>query len=82
MDCEELDTLCIKDQTLTNESMLYLRYIKTSFGFVLFGVIFYNIFIVSCVAGSEKVVGWALSHHLMQNPEADPETRVVLSAER
>lgn len=37
---------------------------------------------VLCVAGSEKVVGWALSHHLMQNPEADPETKVVLSAER
>ncbi|KAK9926662.1 hypothetical protein M0R45_023877 [Rubus argutus] len=50
MDCEGLDTLCIKDQTLTIES-------------------------------SEKVVGWALSHHLMQNPEADPGTRVVLSAE-
>ncbi|KAL6177620.1 hypothetical protein ACLB2K_049145 [Fragaria x ananassa] len=50
MECEGLDTLSIKDQTLTNES-------------------------------SEKVVGWALSHHLMQNPEADPETKVVLSAE-
>ncbi|KAM5571689.1 hypothetical protein ABKV19_011998 [Rosa sericea] len=50
MECEGLDTLSIKDQTLTNES-------------------------------SEKVVGWALSHHLMENPEADPETRVVLSAE-
>ncbi|XP_050376361.1 uncharacterized protein LOC126793782 [Argentina anserina] len=50
MECGGLDTLSIKDQTLTNES-------------------------------SDKVVGWALSHHLMQNPEADPETNVVLSAE-
>ncbi|XP_009375231.2 uncharacterized protein LOC103964067 isoform X2 [Pyrus x bretschneideri] len=50
LECEGLETLCIKDQTLTNES-------------------------------SDKVVGWALNHHLMQNPEADPETKVVLSAE-
>ncbi|XP_050151082.1 uncharacterized protein LOC126625984 isoform X4 [Malus sylvestris] len=50
LECEGLETLCIKDQTLTNES-------------------------------SDKVVGWALNHHLMQNPEADPETKVVVSAE-
>ncbi|KAF3436863.1 hypothetical protein FNV43_RR19616 [Rhamnella rubrinervis] len=50
MECEGLETLCIKDQTLTNES-------------------------------TEKVIGWALSHHLMQNPEADPEARLVLSCE-
>ncbi|KAL5543937.1 hypothetical protein UlMin_007721 [Ulmus minor] len=50
MECEELETLCIKDQTLTNES-------------------------------AEKVVGWALSHHLMQNPEADPDGRLTLSSE-
>ncbi|XP_022137420.1 uncharacterized protein LOC111008871 isoform X6 [Momordica charantia] len=50
MDCEGLEALCIKDQTLTNES-------------------------------AEKVVGWALSHHLMQNLEADPDSRVLLSSE-
>ncbi|XP_038894020.1 uncharacterized protein LOC120082789 isoform X1 [Benincasa hispida] len=50
MDCEGLETLCIKDQTLTNES-------------------------------AEKVVGWALSHHLMQNLDADPDSRVLLSSE-
>ncbi|XP_023519528.1 uncharacterized protein LOC111782918 isoform X1 [Cucurbita pepo subsp. pepo] len=50
MDCEGLETLCIKDQTLTNES-------------------------------AEKVVGWALSHHLMQNLEADPDSRILLSCE-
>ncbi|KAH7528235.1 hypothetical protein FEM48_Zijuj05G0051000 [Ziziphus jujuba var. spinosa] len=50
MECEGLETLCIKDQTLTNES-------------------------------TEKVVGWALSHHLMQNPEADPDARLALSRE-
>ncbi|KAK8659022.1 hypothetical protein V6N13_029237 [Hibiscus sabdariffa] len=48
--CEGLETLCIKDQTLTNES-------------------------------AEKVVGWALSHHLMQNPEAGSGSRLVLSCE-
>ncbi|GMJ05859.1 hypothetical protein like AT4G02480 [Hibiscus trionum] len=48
--CEGLETLCIKDQTLTNES-------------------------------AEKVVGWALSHHLMQNPEAGSDSRLVLSCE-
>ncbi|KAJ0047699.1 hypothetical protein Pint_15686 [Pistacia integerrima] len=50
MECEGLETFCIKDQSLTNES-------------------------------AEKVVGWALSHHLMQNPEADPDARLVLSCE-
>ncbi|XP_022738969.1 uncharacterized protein LOC111291460 isoform X3 [Durio zibethinus] len=50
MECEGLETLCIKDQTLANES-------------------------------AEKVVGWALSNHLMQNPEADADSRLVLSCE-
>ncbi|TYH61570.1 hypothetical protein ES332_D07G061700v1 [Gossypium tomentosum] len=50
MECKGLETLCIKDQTLTNES-------------------------------AEKVVGWALSHHLMQHPEADADVRLVLSCE-
>ncbi|KAL6996983.1 hypothetical protein U1Q18_007108, partial [Sarracenia purpurea var. burkii] len=30
---------------------------------------------------AEKVVGWALSHHLMQNPKADADARLVLSSE-
>ncbi|XP_039059321.1 uncharacterized protein LOC120203025 isoform X2 [Hibiscus syriacus] len=50
MECEGLETLCIKDQTLANES-------------------------------AEKVIGWALSHHLMQHPEADADSRLVLSCE-
>uniref|UniRef100_A0A2P2LWR9 Uncharacterized protein LOC8266316 isoform X2 n=1 Tax=Rhizophora mucronata TaxID=61149 RepID=A0A2P2LWR9_RHIMU len=50
MECDGLDKLCIKDQTLTNES-------------------------------AEKVIGWALSHYLMQNPEADGDARPVLSSE-
>ncbi|XP_065873285.1 uncharacterized protein [Euphorbia lathyris] len=50
MECEGLETLCIKDQSLTSES-------------------------------AEKVIGWALSHHLMNNPEADAEARLVLSCE-
>ncbi|KAM7475733.1 hypothetical protein LguiB_022976 [Lonicera macranthoides] len=50
LDCGGLETLCIKDQSLTNES-------------------------------AEKVVGWALSHHLMQNPQADPDARIALSSE-
>ncbi|XP_057972333.1 uncharacterized protein LOC131160549 isoform X2 [Malania oleifera] len=52
LECDGFETLCIKDQTLTNES-------------------------------AEKVVGWALSHHLMQNPtaNADADARLVLSSE-
>lgn len=34
------------------------------------------------IAGAEKVVGWAVSHYLMSNPEADADTRLVLSSER
>ncbi|XP_027339693.1 uncharacterized protein LOC113853311 isoform X2 [Abrus precatorius] len=48
--CEGLETLCIKDQTLTIEN-------------------------------AEKIVGWALSHHLMQNSETDPDTKLGLSCE-
>ncbi|XP_019463060.1 PREDICTED: uncharacterized protein LOC109361970 isoform X1 [Lupinus angustifolius] len=50
MECEGLETLCIKDQTLTNEN-------------------------------AEKIVGWALSHHLMQNSAADPDSKLVLSCD-
>ncbi|MED6223658.1 hypothetical protein PIB30_076211 [Stylosanthes scabra] len=50
LECEGLETVCIKDQTLTNEN-------------------------------AEKIVGWALSHHLMQNSEADPDVKLVLSCE-
>ncbi|ESW27532.1 hypothetical protein PHAVU_003G210300 [Phaseolus vulgaris] len=50
MECEGLDTLCIKDQTLTNEN-------------------------------AEKIIGWALSHHLMQNSEAKPDSKLVLSCD-
>ncbi|KAK7265565.1 hypothetical protein RJT34_33186 [Clitoria ternatea] len=50
LECEGLETLCVKDQTLTNEN-------------------------------AEKIVGWALSHHLMQNSEAKPDSKLVLSCE-
>ncbi|KAL1563633.1 hypothetical protein AAHA92_06074 [Salvia divinorum] len=53
LECDGLETLNIKDQTVTNES-------------------------------AEKVVGWALSHHLMENPGAEADStdsRVVLSVE-
>ncbi|KAJ0548288.1 putative transcription factor interactor and regulator FHA-SMAD family [Helianthus annuus] len=50
LECDGLETLCIKDQLLTNE-------------------------------GAEKAVGWALSHHLMQHAQANPDARLVLSNE-
>nr|XP_043637759.1 uncharacterized protein LOC122608730 isoform X2 [Erigeron canadensis] len=51
LDCSNLDALCIKDQTLTNES-------------------------------AEKVIGWALSHHFMQNYEASTkDAKPVISNE-
>jgi len=37
---------------------------------------------VSYIADAEKIIGWALSHHLMQNPEADPNSKLVFSCER
>ncbi|KAK4370787.1 hypothetical protein RND71_010262 [Anisodus tanguticus] len=48
LECNGLETLCIKDQNFSVES-------------------------------AEKVVGWALSHHLMQNTQADLDMRLVLS---
>ncbi|KAG9130737.1 hypothetical protein Leryth_012689 [Lithospermum erythrorhizon] len=30
---------------------------------------------------AEKVVGWALSHHLMQNPDIDPDAKLILSSD-
>ncbi|GAB4860458.1 hypothetical protein Ancab_035618 [Ancistrocladus abbreviatus] len=50
LECDGLETLCIKDQALTIEN-------------------------------AEKVVGWALSHHLMQNSKAETDARLVLSSE-
>ncbi|KAH1202095.1 putative AAA domain-containing protein C24B10.10c [Glycine max] len=50
MECEGLETLCIKDQTLTNEN-------------------------------AEKIIGWALSHHLMQNSEAKPDSKLDVVTE-
>ncbi|TKY55321.1 AAA domain-containing protein [Spatholobus suberectus] len=50
MESEGLETLCIKDQTLTNEN-------------------------------AEKIIGWALSHHLMQNLDAKPDLKLILSCE-
>ncbi|KAG5049979.1 hypothetical protein JHK85_011082 [Glycine max] len=50
VECEGLETLCIKDQTLSIEN-------------------------------AEKIVGWALSRHLMQNAETDPDAKLVLSCE-
>ncbi|XP_010248969.1 PREDICTED: uncharacterized protein LOC104591697 isoform X2 [Nelumbo nucifera] len=50
LDCDGLETLCIKDISLTPES-------------------------------AEKVVGWALSHHLMHNTKLVAEAKPVLSSE-
>ncbi|KAL9275119.1 Outer mitochondrial transmembrane helix translocase-like protein [Drosera capensis] len=50
MECEGLETLCMKEQTLTNEN-------------------------------AEKVVGWALSHHLMHHAISEADAKVVLSTE-
>ncbi|XP_039013925.1 uncharacterized protein LOC120143759 isoform X2 [Hibiscus syriacus] len=51
LDCPDLETLCIKDQTLTNESV-------------------------------EKVVGWALSHHLMNSSEVlIKDAKLIVSTE-
>jgi hypothetical protein len=49
-------------------------------------VIFPKTHVLVCIAGAEKVVGWGLSHHLMQNSEAnadaDADAKLVLSSER
>lgn len=37
---------------------------------------------VCYIADAEKIIGWALSHHLMQNSEAEPDSKLVLSCER
>ncbi|GAB2269699.1 hypothetical protein Dimus_004621 [Dionaea muscipula] len=50
LESDGLESLCIKEQTLTNEN-------------------------------AEKVVGWALSYHLMQNTNAELEEKLVLSSE-
>ncbi|PHT26584.1 hypothetical protein CQW23_33805 [Capsicum baccatum] len=48
LECNGLQTLCIKDHNFS-------------------------------VKSAEKVVGWALSHHLMRNTQADVDMRLVLS---
>lgn len=34
------------------------------------------------LADSEKIVGWALSHHLMQNSDVEADAKLLLSCER
>ncbi|PHU15983.1 hypothetical protein BC332_17188 [Capsicum chinense] len=51
LECNGLETLCIKDHNFS-------------------------------VKSAEKVVGWALSHHLMRNTQADVDMRLVLSPVR
>ncbi|CAH8256151.1 unnamed protein product [Arabidopsis lyrata] len=48
IDCEGIETLCMKDLTLQSDS-------------------------------AEKIIGWALSHHIKCNPDADPDVSVTLS---
>ncbi|XP_027905223.1 uncharacterized protein LOC114164678 isoform X4 [Vigna unguiculata] len=50
VECDGVESLCIKDQTLSIEN-------------------------------AEKIVGWAISRHLMQNAETDPDAKLVLSCE-
>ncbi|XP_031475405.1 uncharacterized protein LOC116247374 isoform X2 [Nymphaea colorata] len=51
LECNDLEALCIKDQTLTSES-------------------------------AEKIVGWALSYHLMKNPDIEAKvTKITISSE-
>ncbi|GAB4829874.1 hypothetical protein Ancab_019520 [Ancistrocladus abbreviatus] len=51
LDCHNLETLCIKDQALTNENV-------------------------------EKIIGWALSHHLMHSSGASAgDSKVIISSE-
>ncbi|PHU16013.1 hypothetical protein BC332_17218 [Capsicum chinense] len=51
LECNGLETLCIKDHNFS-------------------------------VKSAEKVVGWALSHHVMRNTQADVDMRLVLSLVR
>jgi SpoVK/Ycf46/Vps4 family AAA+-type ATPase len=50
LECEGLETLCIKDQILSSEC-------------------------------ANKIVGWAVSYHLMQMQNPNPESTIVLSQE-
>lgn len=80
MECDGLEKLCIKDQTLTNESMFYFD--RSQCQSSLNSQMKCKNDVLENIAGAEKVVGWAVSHYLMSNPEADADTRLVLSSER
>lgn len=84
LDCPDIETLCIKDQALTTES-LYLFCL-----WIVFLVIFYsNIylwlrpFFHSFGTDVEKVVGWALCYHLMQCSDVSiKDAKLLISSER
>ena len=80
MECDGLEKLCIKDQTLTNESMFY--FVRCQCQPTLNSQIKRKKDVLENIAGAEKVVGWAVSHSLMSNPEADADKKLVLSSER
>lgn len=84
LECPDLESLCIKDQALTNESKLILYNLMIS-NWLLYALVFgipynacYNMFI-----GIEKIIGWALSHHFMHRSEDIlKEPKLVISSER
>lgn len=94
LECDGLETLCIKDQSLTIDSkhlpfqtmnLFMKQQVEKKMYFLFFFYVYIHHYIeslLSCPEGAEKAIGWALSHHLMQNSEADPDSRLVLSSER
>lgn len=90
--CPDLETLCIKDQTLTTESQLFIIFY---YFLNVLEVVFptrYEIFRLAIILliilwtpllDVEKIIGWALSYHFMHSSEVSmKDSKLVISAER
>lgn len=86
MDCPDLETLCVKDQALTTESMpfelgLLLDFYAVTFSVILIGAIIFPLIVI--MKGVEKIVGWALSYQFMNHSEVSvKDAKLGISAER
>lgn len=85
LDCPDLETICLKDQTLTTESQFLkfeiifpAKYVILKFSGILP--------IISCqlvLLDVEKIIGWAISFHSMHSSEASmKDSKPLISAER
>lgn len=84
---KDMETLCITDQMLTDESMFLISISKNKdpwrnecFMFIIILCMYVNR--IEWITGAGKIIKWALGYQLMHHPQNSANSKVVLSRER